>query len=477
MGSGLIDFDYDALDYAIDPRTSMATALPTITNNGRTFTYTLRDGIKWSDGQPVTSADFQFAWENASKEENDWIGLTGTVDRIESFQTPDPKTIIVTLKEPLARFLATGIASGISPIPKHIWEGKSWSDPQANPEVRKPTVVAGPYLPDELTSERHSYKRNPNWWGAPPNLDQIEFISASNPTATLELLRTRQVEWAHEFPPSQYDDAKRISTANVLDWTPAAGGYRVMDFNLNRPPFSDKRVREALSRAVNRADLVQFDDDLAVPQYGLFTEASKWRFDGVERYDFDLNRSRQLLQDAGFRLEAGVLRDASGQPVRMEIIYPTTSIPRQKIATYLQQQWKELGIEVAVTGLEFNTFTNREQRQKDFDVAMGTFGSTLDPDSARTMFRTGSTQNAVGYSNPRVDQLFEQGAVEQDDVRRKQIYDEIQRTILDDLPQLPLTTTKRFTAIDKSVAGVSPRKGDDLLRENSNQFLEWYLSQ
>jgi len=358
-----------------------------------------------------------------------------------------------------------------------VWEGKPWLDPQANPEVRKPTVVSGPYLPDELSAERHSYKRNPNWWGPQPNLDQIVFVSASNPTATLELLRTRQVEWAHDFPPSQYDDAKRIPTANVLDWTPAAGSYRVMDFNLNRAPFSDKRFREALSRAVNRGDLVQFDDDLAVPQYGIFTEASKWRSDAVERYEFDLNRARQLLQEGGFRLEAGVLRDAAGQPVRVEIIFPTTSLPRGKIAAYLQQQWKELGIDVAVTGLEFNTFVDREQRQKDFDVAMGTFGSTLDPDSARTMFRTGATQNSVGYSNPRVDQLLEQGAVEQDEARRKAIYDEIQRTLLDDLPVLPLTTTKRFTAIDKNVGGVSPRKGDDLLRDNQSQFMEWYLTQ
>ena len=134
---------------------------------------------------------------------------------------PDPKTVIVTLKDPLARFLAMGIASGIGPVPKHIWEGKPWLDPQGNPEVRKPSVVSGPYLPDELSAERHSYKRNPNWWGPAPNLDRIEFISASNPTATLELLRTRQVEWAHDFPPSQYGDAKQISTANVLDWTPA----------------------------------------------------------------------------------------------------------------------------------------------------------------------------------------------------------------------------------------------------------------
>ena len=90
---------------------------------------------------------------------------------------------------------------------------------------------------------------------------------------------------------------------------------------------------------------------------------------------------------------------------------------------------------------------------------------------------TGATQNSVGYSNPRVDQLLEQGAIEQDDTRRKAVYDQIQQILLDDLAMLPLTTTKRFTAIDKKVAGVSPRKGDDLLRDNQSQFMEWYLTE
>lgn len=476
MWASLIDFDTDTLDFIADPRTSLARSLPAISSSGRTYTFTLRDDTKWSDGRPITAADFQFAWDNASKEENNWVGLDSVVDRIESFRTPDPRTVELTLKEQLARFLAMEVAAGIGPVPKHIWEGKPWLDPQGNPEVLKPSVVSGPYLPDELSVERHSYKRNPNWWGPAPNLDEIVFVAAS-PTTTLELLRTRQVEWAHNFPPAQFEDAQRIPTVNVFEWASAAASYRVMHFNLARAPFSDRGFREALGRAVNRADLVQFEENLAVPQYSIYSPTGRWTSDAVERYDFDLNRSRQLLQEAGFRLEAGVLRDASGQPVRVEIIWPTTSQPRGKIAAYLQQQWKELGIDVAVTGLEFSTFVDREQRQKDFDVAMGTFSSSLDPDSALSMFKTGGTQNSIGYSNPRVDELFALGAVEQDDVRRKQIYDEIQKILLDNLTVYPMISMKAFTAFDKKVGGVFPRKGDDILRSNNSQFMEWYLTQ
>src|SRR5581483_6234138 len=152
MESGLIDLNYDTLDYWVNPDYCLAKDMPVISPDGRTFTFTLRDDIKWSDGQPITSADFQFAWDNASKPENDFVGLDD-LERIASFTTPDPKTIVVTLKEPLARFLAMGIAAGIGPVPKHVWEGKPWLDPNGNPEILKPTVVSGPFIPKEISAE------------------------------------------------------------------------------------------------------------------------------------------------------------------------------------------------------------------------------------------------------------------------------------------------------------------------------------
>jgi peptide/nickel transport system substrate-binding protein len=147
------------------------------------------------------------------------------------------------------------------------------------------------------------------------------------------------------------------------------------------------------------------------------------------------------------------------------------------MATYAQGQWKELGIDAQVTGMEFNAMVDRYQRQKDFDVVMGAFSqSGLDPDGIKSQFTTTGTQNAGGYSNPRVDQLFEQGSMEQDEARRKQIYDEIQTIVVGELPQYSMLTLKSFTAFDKKVAGVTPLKGGDILRQNNMQVLDWSLS-
>jgi peptide/nickel transport system substrate-binding protein len=475
MGTGLIGIDWDKLDYVADPRRHMATAMPAVSNGNRTYTFTLRDNLKWSDGKPIVADDFNYAWEQASKSENNWVGFGTVVNRIESFRA-DGKTVTVTLKEPLSRLLALSIAGGIGPVPKHIWEGKSWLDAASNPELLKPTVVNGPYMPGELGAERHTFVKNPNWWGKAPNLNEVVMVSA-NPQTVLELLKTKQVEQAQSFPPALVREAKAIPHANFYEWAGAVGSYRVMQFNLQRPFLADKRVREALCRAINRQDLVQFEDDMAEPQFGLYPNKFGYANSAVEKYDFNVNRAKALLQEAGYTLQGNVLRDRSGQPVKLEILWPTTSAPRGKMATYAQGQWKELGIETTVTGMEFNAMVDRYQRQKDFDIVMGAFSQTgIDPDTINSQYKSDGTQNAGGYKNARVDELFAQGAAELDETKRRAIYNEIQKLVVDDLPVYPMLTLKTFTAFDKRVTGVVPLKGGDILRQNNLQLLDWALT-
>lgn len=476
--ANLIDLDWNTLDYVADPRRSMGRELPRVSADGRTYTFTLREDLRWSDGMPITSADFLFAYENASNRDNGYVNFSN-LDRFESFRALDQRTIEITLNRVLARTLAFAIfEEDVRPVPRHVWGDRAWYDPEANPEVLQPTVVSGAYLPKEITGEHHAYTRNPNWWGKKPNIDEIVFVNATPPTA-LELLRTRQVQWADSFPPDQFSQARELSHVNVYEWTGASGFFRVVQFNLQRPLLSDKRVREALVRAVNRADLVQYEDDMAAPQFGMYIGGNtRWLNPNVERYEFDLSRSRRLLQEAGLRLDGSTLRGPDGQPVRVEIIWPTSSQPRGKMAAYLQQQWREIGIDATVTALEFNAFVEKYSRQRDFDIAMGSFSTTsFDPDDPKNQLITGGSQNAMGYSNPRVDELFDRGASEQDEPRRKEIYDEIQRIVVADLSIYYMLSVKTFTAFDKKVAGVAPLKGGHILRQNNHQFLDWYLAE
>lgn len=212
--ASLISIDWNTLEWTANPQFDLAREMPATSSDGRTYTFKLRDDARWSDRAPITSTDFVFAWENARKPEHGFGGVAD-MNEIQLMIAPDPQTIVVTLWEQLAPPVALGTVS-IAPIPKHVWEGRSWLDPSANPEILKPTVVAGPYLPDEITAGRHSYRRNPNWWGKQPRIDRIEFVLA-DAQGGLELLRARQVEWVETFPPAQYTEARSIPNANVIE--------------------------------------------------------------------------------------------------------------------------------------------------------------------------------------------------------------------------------------------------------------------
>jgi peptide/nickel transport system substrate-binding protein len=476
--ANLIDVDWDKLDFMADPRRSMAKEMPSISPDGRVYTIQLRDDLRWSDGKPITAEDFVYAFGQASKPDYNFIGLSD-LERLESVSAGGAGTVVITLKQAMARPLVFAIFEDrVRPLPRHIWEGLPWYDTDANPEIMRPTVVNGPFVLKEIGTDSHTYARNPYWWGKQPNVDQVVVIGAT-PNTVVELLRTQQVDWAENVPPGQFADLKTVSNIQTIEMAGAIGTYRVMQFNLRRPLLSDRRVREALVRAIRREDLIQFEDDLAFPQFSLYPPANtRWVNNKVEKYTYDLNRARQLLEQAGFRLEGNALRDASGQQVALDILWPTSSQPRGKIAAYLQQQWRQLGIEATVTAMEFTAFTDRYLRQRDFDVAMGSFSSvSFDPDAAKNQVMTDGPQNAMGYSNLRVDELFERGALELDEQRRKQIYDELQRMVVEDLPLYYMVATKDPTAFDRKVRGVSPLRGGHILRQNNLQILDWYLQE
>jgi peptide/nickel transport system substrate-binding protein len=471
--AGFLDLDANTLEYG----PYMASEW-NVSPDGRTFTFKLRDGLKWSDGQPITVDDFVFAFDNASKEENDYVGLDD-LQRIESFTAPDPKTIVVRLNETLAKDVAIGVANSVGPVPKHIWNGKPWKDPAANPEILRPTVVSGPYLIKEWNAlESATFERNPNWFKGQAKFERIVMRPGQQPTVAYELLKSGQAHWAPGIPPSQYTEAKQNPNLTMFEWTAANGLYRVLEFNQTRDFLKDKRVREALSRAVSREDLIQVaENNLGEPQYTFLNPANtKWYNANVEKYEFDLNRSKQLLEEAGYRLDGGSLRGPDGQPVRLTVLYPVTSNPRAKIGAYLQQQYKQLGVEVEVKGLDFNAYTE-EATKMNFDISLGSWGGgSIDPDlGPKGQLMSDGQQNRTGFKSERVDELFKRGAQELDDAKRKAIYDELQRVVNEELPVFYLYSATSFSPMSKQVVGVAPNKLDRL--DYNDAITRWSFAQ
>ncbi len=157
--------------------------------------------------------------------------------------------------------------------------------------------------------------------------------------------------------------------------------------------------------------------------------------------------------------------------------YSSSSTPRGKIAAYVQQQYKQLGIEVEVKSLDFNAYTDQVQNRHDFDISLAAYGGgSLDPDlGPGAQLISNGQQNVTGYSNPQVDELFKQAANELDDAKRKQLYDRIQVLVNADIPSHYLYALKAIDAFSSRVQGVTPHKGDRL--DYNDALLSWSVTQ
>jgi peptide/nickel transport system substrate-binding protein len=142
----------------------------------------------------------------------------------------------------------------------------------------------------------------------------------------------------------------------------------------------------------------------------------------------------------------------------------------------MQQQYRELGITLDVRGLDFNAYTDLVQKQMDYDLALGTWGGgAIDPDeNGKAQFITGGQQNMTSYSNPLIDQLYKQGSNELDETRRKQIYDQVQSQVVQDLPVYFIYSPTSFSPAARQVQGIVPTRSDGLT--SGNAVLNWSVA-
>jgi peptide/nickel transport system substrate-binding protein len=368
------------------------------------------------------------------------------------------------------------IVNIITPGPKHVWVGRSWTDPTANPEILKPSVVLGPYkVQDFQVTQRGVFVAVDTYFGGKPSVPRVEIVANSSFAVAYDALKNGSVNWLHALQPAQYQAATANPELDVKTWTAANATYRTLEFNVSRPFLSDRRVRQALAYGVKRADLIELaEQGQAVPQYSFVQPTnSRWVNAGVTQYDTDLARARQLLQEAGYRVVANQLIGNDGQAVKIQVVFPSSSPQRAKIAAYLQQQYRGLGIDVEVISLEYRAYTAQVQNRRDFDISLASYsGGSIDPElGPRPQLVTNGPQNVTGYSNPEVDDLFKQAGAEPDTARRKELYDQIQTLVSADVPSHYLYAVKSIDAFSRGVRGVATNKSDRL--DANDALLTW----
>jgi peptide/nickel transport system substrate-binding protein len=427
----------------------------TISPDYLVYTFTLRSDLKWSDGVPITSEDFKWTFDQANDPANEYP-YRENFDFIKSYEAPDPQTIVVTVKNKFCPALE-GV-DAVTPLPKHIWEKLDWKDPEKNPEIMHPSVSSGPFKLKEWVKDDHAiFEANDSYFLGRPKLDTYTIRIVPEQSVAYTMLQSGEVDTA-PVTPDQFAATKKDPDLNEYDWWLARGAWSFIGFNLRHPVLQDVRVRHALSYAFNRNDIIdKVLHGLARPQYSTIVPSSPYYNPDVPRYDYNPDMARQLLKEAGYTPGPDGILQKDGQRLSLKLIYgPNTSKTREAISIVTQAQFKQVGVDVSIQGLEWGAFLDAQSKPPhDWDLTVAGWAATLDP---HWMWQIWSPQfpelDYVNYSNPKVADLFTQGSTQCDN--RKPIYDEIQRIIAEDSPYIFISQDQSYAFFNKRIGGIRP---------------------
>ncbi|MDP9018097.1 MAG: peptide ABC transporter substrate-binding protein, partial [Candidatus Eremiobacteraeota bacterium] len=330
----------------------LAAQVPTITNggiskNGLTVTYHLRKNVKWHDGAPFSSEDVKFSWEAVMNPANNVVSKRG-YDQVSSVDTPTAETVVFHLKKPFAPFVDTVFSESDSPyqvIPKHLLaKYKNMNQIPFNSEP----IGTGPFkFAKWVRGDRIEFVANPDYFLGKPKLDRIiaKIIPDANTEATQ--IRDHEIDFLPELPGLQYRDLR--NAPDVVITSVESPQWEGIAYNMSRPPLNDPLVRAALSYGVDKKKIMD------ETQFGAATVATEsipsysWAYNpNVIRYDYNPEKSKQLLEQAGWKMGPNGIRVKNGQPLSLQFIVAQGSSAAQTIATLAQAQLKPLGVETVM---------------------------------------------------------------------------------------------------------------------------------
>lgn len=436
-----------------------------------TWTFKLRKGVKFHDGQPMTSADVKYSMEAVvGKFHSRGSKLMKLVNSVE---TPDDHTVVFKLKSPVPFFLSA-FQPGEAPImPRHILEAQALKDKTAirqSPFMQNP-VGTGPFKLVEFKKGSHIIlERNPHYWVKDrPYLDKIVYRILPDDTARVIAMEKGEADVATygNVPEVEIQRLEKLAHIKATsEGMEAIGPVANFTLNLRNKYLSNIKVRQALNFALDRkiiANVIWYGQ--ARPTVTPFFPGSAYYNDKLPQYEYNLDKANKLLDEAGFK------RGADGNRFELKIDFIPYGATWQRLAEYSKQQLKKIGVDSDIRSLDFAGWNKATFTDWDFDMT-ATFGNGYyDPviGIARyyvtsSIIKGASFTNASGWSNPEVDKLFEQAAVETDEGKRKQMFFKIQEYMYNELPHLPLVAMPTVTMYNKrvhglTVNGISPYTG------------------
>jgi peptide/nickel transport system substrate-binding protein len=423
-------------------------------DGGKSLVVKLAPGQRFHDGKPLTSEDVAFSIM-AVKANHPFSTMLGPVERVD---TPDASTAVIRLSQPHPALLLA-LTAPLTPIlPKHVYgDGQ---DLKNHPRNLTP-IGSGPFkLAEFKPGEVIVFDKNPDFFiPGKPKADKLIVRLFRDPNAMVVAAERKEVQLLPGF--AHLTSILRLTNLphlNVID--ESSNGIGVifwMAFNLLKKPFDDVRVRRAIGFALDKDFVIsKLQYGRSARQTGPITIGSPFHTDKVEHYKLNLEKANKLLDEAGLK------PDANGVRFAMSLDFlPGAADYSQRVAEYARPQLKKIGIDLTLRASpDFPTWVRRVSTY-EFDATIDAVFNWGDPVIGvhRTYLSSNIRKgviwsNTQNYSNPRVDDLLARAAVEMDESRRKALYVDFQKIVVDDAPVLYLTNAASYTIADKRLKGL-----------------------
>jgi len=441
--NGLLEMDHT---FTFNP--VLASALPEVSADGLTYTFTLVDGVLFHDGTPFTSADVKYTYEWYMNPENAAVKANNFAS-IASVEAPDPLTAIVTLTEPNAAFYPQVATTGIVPAAYH---GEIGED-----EYKGKPVGTGPFkLREWRAAEFTEIEAFDGHFRGRPYLDVVRLNVVPEASVRAIALETGDADTT-VWPLVTEDSLRLQEDPNITMYV--TSGIAVNHFPLNNssPKLSDKRVRQAMLHAIDRQAVIDdiFSGAATIATANLSPALEAYYNPEVVEYPYDPERAAALLDEAGWVMGDDNVRAKDGERLSFVCTTITGDQARRPEAELAQQYFAEVGIEMEIEEAPVATILEQlrsgEMEASLFNWTYG--GDQGDPDASTTL-RSDGTNNFSRFNNPRVDELLDQGLREIDPAARAGIYQEIQQIVADEVPFLYMMYWDIFTPFRTRVQGL-----------------------
>jgi peptide/nickel transport system substrate-binding protein len=422
----------------------LAEAMPElVSEDPQIIEYKLKEGLTWSDGEPLTSADIKWTFEQLVDPDNN-IAVREGWDQISKFDTPDERTVRMTFETPYAPW--RDLLSDNYPIfPKHVYEGKDFNK-AANNEI----VGSGPFKFKEWKKgESLTVERNENYWGEKAGLDSVTYRFITDTNTLITSLQAGEVQFIN--PPPDIGLQEKLEGVEGAEVKIGTGGVIWEAIHFQTENIPNLKMRQAIAYGINRQQILdQILKGVVDPlESVLMPQQTPYYTPAWEMYTHDPERARQLVNEA----------KAEGASTTIQFSTTSDNALRETLQEIVQQQLKDVGITIQINNESATTYFAKTTVEGNFEMGEWAWLATPDP-SLTSLFAANQIppkgENYYRYKNEQATQWMEESDETLDVDQRAQLLQQVQEQMAEDLPIYPMYQRPQYTAFVGNLTGVEP---------------------